>query len=1291
MRQLQMCSLAALLASCSGAEPGASDSCGSCAPGEVCEAGRCVAVTPDCEPACGPGQTCDRATRTCVPPPPTIASIDGTGSADPDALHALRHLRDRLVVRGTSLTGAAFTLRGVVPVSASVTLTPCGPASDTEIELSLPTTLAAGQYVLTAANQAGSCDASVSLLQGEPGQDGAGLPGLVSTLSATASASSPSLRSVLVHGVEQVTDPTTPGISLVVIDLATHAVIDQPVGAIFRTRMTFAAADPVQRLGLHDVLASLTPSEAVVLVSGGDISEMPADAAADLGTILRDLGASTLFDELTATQGYALVGVRGLGQGGGLERLSGSAEGDPVSIATLLMNEGVAGLRQVPAAEARYVNAAGDVVSGPLTFGANPVFNDGAIPGSKLVPGSVTANEVSFHYAASSAQGGAALDVACAGCIEAGEVAFSYAGSATQGGAAADLACADCVGNAEIADMSWSKLTGVPAGFADGVDDGLLVELDPSVNELGKATLGCAVGQVAKFDGSLWSCADDAGAAGGPPSSDVVCTGCVSSGDIADATVSGADIADGSLGAADVAFTYAGSTSKGGAASDVSCSGCVALGMDTSGSYDSTPDSIADDGTISGAEITDGTIGAADVSFGYAGSATPGGAAEDVDCVNCVTLGSETNGTYDPTPDSIADDGSIAATEVSFNFAGSASKGGAAQDLACASCVALGSETTGTYDATADTIADDGAIQSAEITDGTIVAADVAFNYAASASKGGAAADVSCSSCIALGTETSGTFDPTADTIADDGEIDGTEVTDGTITELDVSFAFAGSATQGGAAASALDLSCASCVTLGSETIGTYDSTADTIADDGTIAGTEITDGSVATADVGFNYALGVTKGGAAADLSCAGCVALGTETSGAYDATPDSIADDGSIALGSETTGVYDSTVDTIADDGSISDAEASDVLPINNGILYAPSGGAAVGIGTGAPAGSAVLDLSSTSRGLLAPRMTTAQRNAIASPASGLTIYNTTTNSLNVYDQGAWRFVPLHGFLEAGITGAIGSAGRYESSASGTFVGYVGYYDGFVFGRRFSVDPAVVATIKLANNQGAWNLRINSTWRGGASLQVNHCSGAEYSRADAVSWLAIEPGTYTIGSVMLQAGRAAPAGANPYSVNFTTQFPAGTVPAVIVTPDSRDAALSGATTCRLTAANASGFTVQCFNAGNPPAATAAVGFSWVAMSPTAAPVAWNGYTIQAGVATTNNSGGTITFPTPFASAPAVLVTSHDSNLSGDVAVHLGATAGAPPVTASSFVYDTASPCGTSGPNEFLHWIALE
>jgi hypothetical protein len=56
-------------------------------------------------------------------------------------------------------------------------------------------------------------------------------------------------------------------------------------------------------------------------------------------------------------------------------------------------------------------------------------------------------------------------------------------------------------------------------------------------------------------------------------------------------------------------------------------------------------------------------------------------------------------------------------------------------------------------------------------------------------------------------------------------------------------------------------------------------------------------------------------------------------------------------------------------------------------------------VGIGTTNPNSSAALDVSSSSKGFLYPRMTTQQRSAIANPADGLHIYNTDIGAPEYY----------------------------------------------------------------------------------------------------------------------------------------------------------------------------------------------------------------------------------------------------------------------------------------------------
>ena len=69
----------------------------------------------------------------------------------------------------------------------------------------------------------------------------------------------------------------------------------------------------------------------------------------------------------------------------------------------------------------------------------------------------------------------------------------------------------------------------------------------------------------------------------------------------------------------------------------------------------------------------------------------------------------------------------------------------------------------------------------------------------------------------------------------------------------------------------------------------------------------------------------------------------------------------------------------------------------------IYINSTGA-VAIGTTSTNASAQLQVDSTTKGFLPPRMTTTQKNAIASPATGLQVYDTTLNRPCFYDGTTW-----------------------------------------------------------------------------------------------------------------------------------------------------------------------------------------------------------------------------------------------------------------------------------------------
>ncbi|MCP4091224.1 MAG: hypothetical protein GY746_15750, partial [Gammaproteobacteria bacterium] len=61
-------------------------------------------------------------------------------------------------------------------------------------------------------------------------------------------------------------------------------------------------------------------------------------------------------------------------------------------------------------------------------------------------------------------------------------------------------------------------------------------------------------------------------------------------------------------------------------------------------------------------------------------------------------------------------------------------------------------------------------------------------------------------------------------------------------------------------------------------------------------------------------------------------------------------------------------------------------------------------IGTGTSTPESSAQLEVKSTTKGLLPPRMTTAQRDAISNPVAGLQIYNTDSKCMNFYIGDNW-----------------------------------------------------------------------------------------------------------------------------------------------------------------------------------------------------------------------------------------------------------------------------------------------
>ena len=122
--------------------------------------------------------------------------------------------------------------------------------------------------------------------------------------------------------------------------------------------------------------------------------------------------------------------------------------------------------------------------------------------------------------------------------------------------------------------------------------------------------------------------------------------------------------------------------------------------------------------------------------------------------------------------------------------------------------------------------------------------------------------------------------------------------------------------------------------------------------------------------------------------------VAGNTYLNGIIRAAPaSSAAAPGYTFAGDPDTGIFRSAANTIG-------------ISTNGIVAVLIDGNNNVGIGAAANA-SAILDVQSTTKGFRLPNMTTAQKNAIATPAAGLMVFDTTLAKACVYSGAAWQTI--------------------------------------------------------------------------------------------------------------------------------------------------------------------------------------------------------------------------------------------------------------------------------------------
>jgi len=185
-------------------------------------------------------------------------------------------------------------------------------------------------------------------------------------------------------------------------------------------------------------------------------------------------------------------------------------------------------------------------------------------------------------------------------------------------------------------------------------------------------------------------------------------------------------------------------------------------------------------------------------------------------------------------------------------------------------------------------------------------------------------------------------------------------------------------------------------------------------------------------------------------------------------------------------------------------------------------------IGVGTTSPHASSMLDVVSTTKGLRFPTMTTAQMNAIVSPATGLTIFNSSVGLHYYYNGTIW--IPLNGSIINITYADLLTLYNAETMTAGTFYNITDRADNGIIIQAVSSSKLSLDAIGIFLNPDFQDVGDYS----GTTTLTGFAKGTNYK-----VWVDTDEGSYADGDIVFWDGLH-------YQVIDISALPLGTNPSV-------------------------------------------------------------------------------------------------------------------------------------------------